>query len=65
VKEKAGLCTDFAPSCVTYLLLWGSSCHFQNSPPGPCFRCQLYTVYWQNLGDWSHKKMRGLLSPAQ
>jgi hypothetical protein len=21
VKEKAGLCTDFAPSCLTYLLL--------------------------------------------
>jgi hypothetical protein len=36
VKEKAGLCTDFAPSCLTYLLLWGSSRHFQNSPSGPC-----------------------------
>jgi hypothetical protein len=22
-------------------------------------------VYQQNLGDWSCKKMRGLLSPAQ
>jgi hypothetical protein len=41
VKEKAGLCTDFAPSCLTYLLLWGSPCHFQNYPSGPCFRCQL------------------------
>jgi hypothetical protein len=41
VKEKAGLCTDFAPSFLTYVLLWGSLHHFQNYPSGQCFRHQL------------------------
>jgi hypothetical protein len=56
VKEKAVLCTNFAPSCLTYLILWGSSCHFQNSPSGPCLGAKCNAVYRWNLNDWSQKR---------
>jgi hypothetical protein len=46
----------FCPVFLTYLLLWVSSRHFQNSPSGPCLGDKCNAIHWWNLDDRTQKR---------